>query len=260
MGRYFKTPYGNDFPALGAVLRLSTKYFVEHLRQHCLARLELDWPATLAGWDQREAAAMDEQGRYIPSLICAHPILAIRLALELGIQSVLCSAMYDLSRYCPSDIKIGIAPPSLAYLALKPDVDIKAYFSQRVTLPPDLLFRTFRGRECAQKFIAAFIEKELNSRPPSAECANRFDAEDPSRVCRDSFSFIMLSVLRSVGGLANGRDADPLFTLLQAADMLTTDFIDGERHLCQPCKVGFAAAVLRARDEVWELLPRWFGV
>ncbi|KAJ7354523.1 hypothetical protein DFH08DRAFT_855143 [Mycena albidolilacea] len=40
----------------------------------------------------------------------------------------------------------------------------------------------------------------------------------------------MLNVLRSVGGIACGRDADPLFTLLQAVEMLERmDFSDGTR-------------------------------
>jgi hypothetical protein len=48
--------------------------------------------------------------------------------------------------------------------------------------------------------------------------------------CRESFYFIVLNVLRSVGGIACGRDADPLFTLLQAVEMCErTDFSDGTR-------------------------------
>ena len=265
MDRYFKAPYAHDFPALGAVLRLSTKYVVEHLRQHCLARLDLDWPATLAGWDEREAAA-SEQGQYAPYPFWAHPILIVRLALELGIQTVFCSAMYDISRYAPSKIKIGAPPPALVSPTLRPDLDIKAYSKQLVTLPADLLFRALRGRERSQKYIAAFIENELNFRPPSADCANKFDAESPSQACRESFAIIMLCVLRSVGGVSYGRDADPLFSLLQAADMLTrTDFLDADQqycglNLCLPCKIDVAAAVGRAREEVWALLPSWFGI
>ncbi|KAF8123564.1 hypothetical protein EV363DRAFT_1356099 [Boletus edulis] len=46
----------------GFVLRLSTKYFIEHPRTQCLARLIHDWPTTLADWGRREAAAMDANG------------------------------------------------------------------------------------------------------------------------------------------------------------------------------------------------------
>lgn len=171
--------------------------------------------------------------------------------------------MYDLSRYGPSRIKTGAPPPELASHLLRPDLDVEAYSNQFVTLTPDLLFRTFKGRESAQQFLATFIEKELQSRAPSTECANRLDAE--GRACQESFYYIMLNVLRSVGGIAAGRDADPLFTLLQAADMLNRmDFSDGVRlcglKMCHPCKVDFAHAVGRAREEVWRQLPSWFGV
>ena len=173
--------------------------------------------------------------------------------------------MYDLSRYGPSEIKIGAAPPALACEFLEPELDVAAYNAQFVTLPPDILYRTLKGREHAQKYLALFIEKELQSRAPSAECANRLEEKNPSWVCHESFYYITFNVFRSVGGIAVGRDADPLFTLLQAADMLTrTDFSDGQRQcglkLCQACKVDFAGAVARAREEVWSLLPSWFGL
>jgi hypothetical protein len=264
--RYFKAPYeDSDFPALAAVLRLSTKYFVEHLRQHCLARLDLDWPGTLAGWDQREAGATDDQGRYVPQLTCAHPILAIHLALDQAIPSVFLSAMYDLSRYGPSKIKIGTRPPRLASDYLIPGFNPEAYNKLHFTLPPDLLSRILKGREHSQKFMASFIQRELQSRAPSAECENRFDEVNPSQACYESFYFIMLNILRSVGGITAGRDADPLFTLMQATDMLTrTDFSDGEQQcglkMCRACKVDFATTVTRVREEVWRLLPRWFGL
>jgi hypothetical protein len=75
----------------------------------------------------------------------------------------------------------------------------------------------------------------------------------------------MLNMLRSVGGIACGRDADALFTLRQAGGMLTrTDFSDGQGEcglgICEGCKAEFAEAVDDARKEVWELMPGWFGL
>ncbi|KIL60794.1 hypothetical protein M378DRAFT_167772 [Amanita muscaria Koide BX008] len=264
-GLYFKAPYANDFPALAAILRLSTKYFVEHLRQLCLARLSLDWPATLAGWDQRESAAIDKRGRYVPWLTCAHPILAMQLAIEQSIPSVFLAAMYDLSRYGPSKIQIGTRPLRLASDLLFSNLDAVAYNNQRITLSPELLCRTLKGREYSQKYLASFIERELQFRTPSEKCMNRSDEDNSSQACRDSFYYITLNVLRAVGGISSGRDADPLYTLLQAADMLTRmDFSDGQQlcglKMCHACKVDFAGAVARAREEVWMLLPRWFGI
>jgi hypothetical protein len=258
--RYFKTPGANDFAAVAAVLRLSTKYLVEHLRQRCMARIDLDWPTTLEGWDRREHVATSADGHYAPRAFCPHPILVIELALDLGLSSHLPAAMYDLARYGPSKIMAGTPTAPLSYTADRTPAAPLA----PATLSPALLITIFRGRERAQRFLADFVIAELQGRAPAADCLYLED-DAPSRMCRESFYFIMLNVLRSVGGIACGRDADPLFTLVQAVDMLSrTDFSDGHRQcglkLCHPCKVDFAGAATRAREEVWRLLPAWFGL
>lgn len=260
--RYFKKPYANDFAAIAAVLRLSTKYFIEHLRQRCLARLESDWPSTLEGWDIREREATDHLGRYAPRESCAHPILAIHLALELGLDSILPAAFYDLSRYGPSKIMSGASPlPAVSWSSDGPGLQTQSH--SLVCLSRDNLYRTLVGREIAQRFIASFIEKELKDRPISLDCLNK--DQFTAQYCSESFYFILLNILRSVGGIACGRDGDPLFTLVQALQMLSrTDFSDGVKQcglkMCDGCKNDFANAVDRAREEVWLRIPGWFGL
>jgi hypothetical protein len=222
-----------------------------------MSRLDLDWPSTLVGWDTREQNATDAVGHYAPRASCPHPILVIDLALDLGLSSLLPAALYDLARYGPSKIMAGTPPPALSFA-------FDRALPKSVTLSPNFLVLTFRGRERAQRYLAEFVLKELQGRAPAADCLY-LEEEGPSRICRESFYFIMLNVLRSVGGIACGRDADPLFTLVQAMDMLSrTDFSDGHRQcglkLCHPCKVDFAGSATRAREEVWKLLPVWFGV
>ncbi|KAJ7629873.1 hypothetical protein B0H17DRAFT_1284054 [Mycena rosella] len=202
------SPGANDFPTVATVLRLSTKYLVEH-RQRCMIRLDLDWPTTLSTWD--------------------HKIMAGTPARPLSI----------VSDRCPP------RPPT--------------------TLTPPFLIATRRGRERAQRFLADFVIAELQGCAPEPDCLHLEDEDPKSRMCRQSFYFIMLNLLRSVGGIVCGRDADPLFTLGQAMDMLSrTDFSDGHRQrglrLCHPCKIDFANATRRAREEVWRLLPAWFGL
>ncbi|EKM75199.1 hypothetical protein AGABI1DRAFT_80170 [Agaricus bisporus var. burnettii JB137-S8] len=267
-GLYFKFPRANDFPAIAAVLRLSTKYMVETLRVRCLHRLHLDWPTTLLGWDQREAAATDDSGRYLPRETCPHPILVIELALEMGISTVLPAALYDLSRYGPSKILVGTKRPVVAYdviTASKTSTALQATSPTVVQLVHPLLIKTLRGRESSQRYVATFLTKELCGRAPALDCLNK---HDPllQRHCLESFYYIMLNVLRSVGGIACGRDADPLFTLVQALEMLSrTDFTTADMKkcglkMCTMCKVDFAGAVAKAREEVWNLLPSWFGL
>ncbi|KAH0835598.1 hypothetical protein J3R83DRAFT_9323 [Lanmaoa asiatica] len=298
-GFYFPKPHARDFSALSSVLRLSTKYFIEHLRIQCLARLVHDWPTTLADWDRREAAATDPSGRYTPRDAYAHPVLAINLALELGIPEVLPSAFYDLSRYGPSRIISGarafppvFAAPDPCALRSTTDEDgaIRKLQPQAQTQgdgkPPmihlsyDSLVRTLRGRELAQLYISTFLTRALEHRP-SAACLHSTRAASSGLVgtvpggtaaaasksahCTESFYFIHLNVLRSVGGIACGRDADPLFTLVQAAEMLERkDFSDGVRtcglKMCGVCKREWKGEVGRAREEVWGLIPVWFGL
>lgn len=221
-----------------------------------MARLELDWPSTLAGWDHREQTATDAFGHYAPRASCPHPILVIDLALDLGLSSLLPTALYDLARYGPSKIMSGTPAPPLSFAFER------AAPRKPAILSPALLIITFRGREAAQRYMSDFVIKELQGRPPASDCLY-LEEDVPSRMCRESFYFIMLNILRSVGGIASGRDADPLFTLVQAMDMLSrTDFSDGNRQcglrLCHPCKVDFAHSATLAREEVWKLLPTWF--
>ena len=230
-----------------------------------MSRLAADWPSTLVEWDQRERKSTDEGGRYAPRDFCPHPILVIELALEMNLPTILPAALYDLSRYGPSKIMTGTISPTTTFDRLLSELAGESLVPERpVRLSRDLLCRTLRGREATQRFMAAFIAKELHCRAPSAECSNREEKDNPSRPCHESFYFIMLNILRSVGGIACGRDADPLYTLVQAAEMLSrTDFSDGQRQcglkLCQPCKADFSEATSKAREEAWSLLPLWFG-
>ncbi|KAJ7812800.1 hypothetical protein B0H14DRAFT_3879523 [Mycena olivaceomarginata] len=251
-GLYFKTPGANDFPAVAAVLRLSTKYLVEHLRQRCMARLE-----TLSATTSRAPPAR------IPSSSSTSPSPSAP-----DLAHLLPAALYDLSRYGPSKILSGTpAPPlSLALPSSHPAFAAHTRAARKPTLPaPALLLTTFRGREAAQAYLAAFISTHLHARAPAPLCAYLEDEPPARHACRESFYFIMLNVLRSVGGIACGRDADPLFTLLQAVEMLErTDFSDGTRvcglRMCAACKVDFRECAGRAREEVWGLLPGWFGL
>jgi hypothetical protein len=66
---------------------------------------------TLWGWDHREVEATDEMGRYLPRESCAHPVLVVELALEMGLETELLAVLYDLLRYGPSRIFAGVKRP-----------------------------------------------------------------------------------------------------------------------------------------------------
>ncbi|KAI0690218.1 hypothetical protein BC835DRAFT_1307999 [Cytidiella melzeri] len=269
-GLYFAKSNARNFPVIAAVLRLSTKYLIDHLRLRCLTHLTSDWPSTLEGWDAREKQAVDANGQYSPRDACPHPILIIQLAKEMDLSHLLPSAYYDLSRYGPRRIVSG-APvpvftlpdhsttPTTPPNSVSPDPALKStlHLSR-----PDL-HMVFLGREAGQRFLSSFIAAELTNRPISADCTNR--QHDHGRACRESSYYVMLNVLRAVGGITHGRDADPLFTLMQAVEMLSrTDFTDGERRcglkICGSCKADLSECAGRARKHVWTLIPEWFGL
>ncbi|KAJ7803773.1 hypothetical protein B0H14DRAFT_1633300 [Mycena olivaceomarginata] len=79
-----------------------------------MTRLEVDWPSTLAAWDQREQVATDAFGHCQPRASCSHPLLVIDLALALGsdLAHLLPAALYDLSRYGLSKILSGTPRPA----------------------------------------------------------------------------------------------------------------------------------------------------
>ena len=243
------------------MLRLSSKYLIDHLRERCLIHLGEDWPSTLEEWDAREKAAMDSNGTYSPRETCAHPTLVIQLARQLGLLHLLPAAYYDLSRYGPRRIISGAPQPTLAVSpnqSPSPDEPRTVVYLGRQELRMVLL-----GREAGQRFLSAFIEAELTNRPISTQCSNRH--HDAGRVCRESTYYVMLNVLRAVGGITHGRDADPLFTLTQTVDMLSrTDFTDGVRKcglkICSACKEDLTECVAKARRHVWALIPQWFSL
>lgn len=254
---YFQKSSAGNFPVIAAVLRLSNKYLIDHLRQRCLIHLGADWPSTLEEWDAREKAAYDKSGTYSPRESCAHPTLIIQLANELELRHLLPAAYYDLSRYGPRRIISGAPVPTLGDGHVNKDERVAVYLDRHE------LQMVLLGREAGQRFLSAFIEAELTNRPISSQCTNRH--HDAGRACRESTYYVMLNVLRAVGGITHGRDADPLFTLTQTVDMLSrTDFTDGVRRcglkICSACKEDLAGCVAKARQHVWHLIPQWYGL
>ncbi|KAI0085843.1 hypothetical protein BDY19DRAFT_996503 [Irpex rosettiformis] len=264
-GLYFQKPNARNFSVIAAVLRLSTKYLIEHLRERCLSHLNSDWPSTLEEWDMREKQAVDVNGQYSPRDACPHPIVVIQLAKELDLYHLLPSAYYDLSRYGPRRIVSGCPDSSLS-LKVKSLKDSQASSpteAKTAYLTRSELHMVLLGREAGQRFLSSFIEAELTSRPISADCTNKH--HDDGRLCRESSYYVMLNVLRAIGGITHGRDADPLFTLMQTVEMLSrTDFTDGVRRcglkICGACKADLTECAGRARKHVWALIPEWFGL
>ena len=125
-----------------------------------------------------------------------------------------------------------------------------------VVLSHDDLVLTFRGRETLQRSVATFLDAQVKNRMPAVGCTG-------GQACRDAFYFITLNTLRSVGGIAAGRDGDPLFSLGQMIDMLHhTEWVDGQYlrglPMCGKCREEFIPAVHAGRQAIWDQIPAWF--
>jgi hypothetical protein len=125
-----------------------------------------------------------------------------------------------------------------------------------VVLSHDDLVLTFRGRETLQRSVATFLDAHVKNRTPALGCTG-------GQACRDAFYFITINTLRSVGGVAAGRDGDPLFSLGQMIDMLYhTEWVDGQYlrglPMCSKCREEFIPAVHAGRQAIWDQIPSWF--
>jgi hypothetical protein len=187
----------------------------------------------------------------------------INLARELDqLSFVLPSAFYDLSRYGPRKIVSGTIAPSPLDFADPPSPSLPTV----AQLSTEDMVQVLTGREHGQRYMISFFEHTLINPPISPHCFN--GQTDHSQSCRQACYFVMLNTFRSVGGISFGRDADPLFTLLQTEGLLDrTDFNDGMDpkvrcglNICSACKANFKKTIKDAREDIWRLLPAWFGL
>jgi hypothetical protein len=63
-----------NFPVVDALLRLTTKYQVKHIRSSLLREIQRTWPVRLAQWEVREAEATDSSGQYDARQHYPHPM------------------------------------------------------------------------------------------------------------------------------------------------------------------------------------------
>jgi len=174
----------------------------------------------------------------------------INLAREIGFHEVLPAAMYDLSRYNPSDTAAG-------HLSWDDSMSM---------LTREDLLNVLRGREHASRFFSTFIVNELEGRKPSSWCFRRKDDKSHERrACQIAFEAITFELLRDVNGVISNRPSDPLYAIADAELIQLKDDLVGNDGLsamktCEACRAEFSVSVEAVREEFWRKLPTWFGV
>ncbi|KAF9244858.1 hypothetical protein BU15DRAFT_41596 [Melanogaster broomeanus] len=238
------------FTAVANLLRVLTTYKVQRVLRDILRVLSTFWPTTLAQWDSRECSVTSPDGVYSPRPSLPHPIEVIKLARDIDAPSLLPSAMYDLSRYTPSEAAIGIFKPQAGnYIGLEES---------------DLLC-VLRGREHASRYFSTFIVNELEGRSPSPWCLCRNETGPLAKgACQMAFEAITFELLRDINGTVSHRTSDPLYAMTHAELMQTGESTSADNpspmRTCEICRTEFASAVLAAKEDFWGKLPGWFGV
>ncbi|EGO00240.1 hypothetical protein SERLA73DRAFT_180716 [Serpula lacrymans var. lacrymans S7.3] len=191
------------------------------------------------------------EGTYAPRRALPHPIEIILLAREIDAPALLPSAMYDLSRYTPSQAALGCTSSQTGAI---------------LRLGDDDLLNMLRGREHASRFFSTFIVNELEGREPSLWCLHRKE-EKPidRRACQIAFETITFELLRDVNGVVNNRTSDPLYAISDAELLQTKEDMPGGDNVptmrtCEPCRSEFGTVVDTAKEEFWRKLPVWFCV
>ncbi|KAI0655962.1 hypothetical protein C8Q70DRAFT_1057159 [Cubamyces menziesii] len=255
-----------SFPVVSAILRLSTKYEVKHLRETSLEKLLRSWPAKLEDWDKREQAATSADGVYSPRSTLPYPLyvvlfscvntendgwhsLIIKLGRETNAFEVLPSAFYDLSRNLPSQLMDGYT-------------DADGVHHQ---LSDDDVGKVLRGKEHGARFFSTFIVTELEGRGRSPNCAHREEEHPAKRTCQMAFEAVTFELIRDLNGMVQNRNSDPLFTIADSVAMQTRDDQPGVENkttfrACEACRLEYATVVKAARETFWRQLPIWFEV
>ncbi|KAI0330138.1 hypothetical protein GY45DRAFT_1370977 [Cubamyces sp. BRFM 1775] len=238
-----------NFPVVSAILRLSTKYEVKHLRETALVKLLRSWPAKLEDWDKREQAALSPEGVYSPRSTLPYPLLIIKLGRETNAFELLPSAFYDLSRNLPSQLMDGYTDTEGVHHHLSDD-DVG---------------KVLRGKEHGARFFSTFIVTELEGRGRSANCAHRDDEQPAKRTCQMAFEAVTFELIRDLNGMVRNRNSDPLFTIADSVVMQARDDQLGVENkttfrACEACRLEYAVVVKAARETFWRQLPIWFEV
>lgn len=176
--------------------------------------------------------------------------LLIALSREVDAPELLPSAFYDLSRYLPSQLTSDHLDPHREVL-------------HRLSLED--LYKVFRGKEQAARYLSTFVVNELEGRLPSKCCQNRHELHPfRKRGCQAAFEAVTLSVLRDCNGMMmDHAHSDPLYTLADSLLMQTKDDTPGienpaTHRACEACRLEYGAVVKIVREEFWRRIPEWF--
>ncbi|EJC97882.1 uncharacterized protein FOMMEDRAFT_143417 [Fomitiporia mediterranea MF3/22] len=249
-----------DFFFLASILRLSTKYFIAHLRKQAIEALAQTWSYMLDGHDamvDRALQAPVGPGEFTYPYV--HPVHVLNLARETNVCIVIPSAIYFLSVYPFSDLLQGSHPKLLvesrtglpkpaSTLSIEDITNYTHMYQHRIELVLDYV-RHFCGERRSHRDCRWRREEDPSrpfnhdqDRPPEVEgldpCSHTF-ARLASRASRSWYT-----------------RTGPLRWMLQTVQYLE----QRDMPLCSLCKYTFQRDVESHRHGIWDKLPGVVGL
>ncbi|KAK0449141.1 hypothetical protein EV421DRAFT_1780176 [Armillaria borealis] len=231
-GPTFDTQNISDFFYLAGLLRLATKYFINHLRTACILHLSQTWAYTLKGHDEMVDIAVNTAPIDKMTYPYVHPLHVLNLARETNIRLAVPSALYFLSLYRFDDIlradhlKLLVDHPSRPSSSLSPD-DMRNYtllFQWRIELNQD------------------FIRRVCGQRAPAAGCINKNCPRN----------FVKLQTRLSTSWMV--RTA-----LLHHVLQVIKEVKEDSTNYCSRCRLAFQQDAEAFRQEAWNSMPLVLG-
>jgi len=218
----------SDFFHLAGILRLSTKYFIGHLRTQAIQYLTQTWSYSLRGHDDMVNLALKSPLIDNTTYPYVHPLHVLNLSNECNVRIVLPSVFYFLSLYPFHDILRGDHPKLMVEHHSAPSPVLAMQDIGKYTL-------MFQHRI---DIILDFVRTFSDERPSCTKACTR--------------GFAQLSLRLSKSWMTR---TGPLHYMLQAVHELTDD-----ETICYPCRKAFRKDVEALREEIWEQLPSVVGL
>ncbi|THH07411.1 hypothetical protein EW145_g3389 [Phellinidium pouzarii] len=248
-----------DFFFLASILRLSTKYFVAHLRRQAIEALAQTWSYTLEGHDTMIERAVQAPMGSPPNDLTypyVHPIHVLNLCRETHVRVIVPSALYFLSMYPFPDLlqcthpklavesHTGLPRPS-STLSIEDMSNYSLMYQHRIEL------------------ILDYVRRFCSERRSHEECSWRRDDSDTPTLRRRpldsqevdpcSHTFARLASKASRSWFTR---TGPLKWMLQ-----TEQYLEGyDMKLCYRCKEGFRSDLKFHRLSIWKALPGIVGM
>ncbi|KAH8114380.1 hypothetical protein DFH11DRAFT_1688916 [Phellopilus nigrolimitatus] len=246
-----------DFFFLASILRLSSKYFIAHLRRQAIEALAKTWSHLLEDHDAMVERAIQAPVGSELTYPYVHPIHVLNLARETHIRVVIPSALYFLSMYPFADLVRGSHPKLSAespsglprpssVLSVEDMNNYTLMFQHRIEIMLDYVRRFLSERRSC--VACQYRRDETDAAPPSRRRPLGPEEIDP---CSHTFARVASRASRTWF-----TRTGPLKWMLQTVQYLESDGMT----VCVRCKEAFKSDVESHRLNIWEALPGVVGM